>query len=433
MLGNIILVAMFLGILLSLFIQESVTLEVGEHISTKVIESGIIAKFKSVKIPSNTMNDTKFIPKSKNSEIVKVQRIRTLDLKKRDRNFQRSSIMNISSGHNPSLSNFSEGSDANNNVESTQRYTTESRNGMVVLESNRMMLSEYTHSIGRERIKPINLETIQEDIAVDEDAKEKSISICDYLKGSSLFIFHKNWELRKFIASWVIPFDSSDLYSHKHDHDDVEIIDSSPTKRSFMNIKNIITESFEKKSIKKRRKRNIIFETIILLLIILAVVELILDDPFKDKNSTVRRICEIINKVTTWIFVIEALLKIIAMDFIWPSESNQTPYLGTGWNILDLIIVITSVVDILTIRESSILRGIKAIRALETFRYIKLVGGNEELKVLVGSVINVMPNIFIMLMFSFFYIFSFAIVTTFYFKGKMHSCDLPGIDNEEVL
>ena len=51
----------------------------------------------------------------------------------------------------------------------------------------------------------------------------------------------------------------------------------------------------------------------------------------------------------TLLFVIEAIIKILAFGFINTSlKGNVKPYLFVGWNILDLFVVITSMVDFLS-------------------------------------------------------------------------------------
>lgn len=72
-----------------------------------------------------------------------------------------------------------------------------------------------------------------------------------------------------------------------------------------------------------------------------------LDNPLNDPNTYFDYILYLIDIVFTVMFVIEALIKIITLGFISTSLRGVQPYLFVGWNIIDLIVVTTSVIDMI--------------------------------------------------------------------------------------
>lgn len=87
------------------------------------------------------------------------------------------------------------------------------------------------------------------------------------------------------------------------------------------------------------------FENFILVLILVSSVLLILDNPLNDPKSGMSIVIRYIDASLTFSFFIEALIKIFAFGFMFSSLRGVNAYLRSGWNILDLIVVTTSVID----------------------------------------------------------------------------------------
>ena len=64
--------------------------------------------------------------------------------------------------------------------------------------------------------------------------------------------------------------------------------------------------------------------------------------PLNDFNSELSRQMQIISGVTTGIFVVEAIIKIIAAGFLFNYKGS---YLRNMWNIVDFIVVVSAVFD----------------------------------------------------------------------------------------
>ena len=63
--------------------------------------------------------------------------------------------------------------------------------------------------------------------------------------------------------------------------------------------------------------------------IVISTVTLAFEEPLEDPNSEKRIIIGLIDYVTTTIFTIEALLKIIALGFLF---NGKRSYLRDSWN-----------------------------------------------------------------------------------------------------
>lgn len=102
----------------------------------------------------------------------------------------------------------------------------------------------------------------------------------------------------------------------------------------------------------------------------------------------------------TAVFFLEFILKILAMGFIF--ESNT--YLRDGWNVLDFVVVSSS---ILSLVGSFNLSAIRTIRILRPLRSIKSVPG---LRILVASLLDSLPNLGNVLVFLIYLLVLFGIL-----------------------
>lgn len=71
------------------------------------------------------------------------------------------------------------------------------------------------------------------------------------------------------------------------------------------------------------------FGIAIMVCIVISTVTLAFEEPLEDPNSEKRIIIGLIDYVTTTIFTIEALLKIIALGFLF---NGKRSYLRDSWN-----------------------------------------------------------------------------------------------------
>jgi hypothetical protein len=92
-----------------------------------------------------------------------------------------------------------------------------------------------------------------------------------------------------------------------------------------------------------------IFEAVIMTLIIISSVTLVIDNPLTDPNSSTIVFFSYLDHCFTILFTLEALVKIIALGFIFNNATLRarglTAYLKNPWNLLDFVVVLASVFD----------------------------------------------------------------------------------------
>ena len=109
----------------------------------------------------------------------------------------------------------------------------------------------------------------------------------------------------------------------------------------------------------------------------------------------------------TSVFLLEFLLKMIAMGVLF--EPNT--YLRDWWNVLDFTVVASS---ILSLTGSFNLSAIRTVRILRPLRSIKSIPG---LRLLVGSLLDSLPNLGNVLIFLLYIIVIFGILGLQLFSG----------------
>lgn len=94
-----------------------------------------------------------------------------------------------------------------------------------------------------------------------------------------------------------------------------------------------------------------IFEGIILFLIFISSITLVIDNPLADPESGLIIFVGYLDNCFTVLFTIEAFVKIAALGFLFNNatlrEKGFLPYIRNPWNIIDLVVVVASLVDLI--------------------------------------------------------------------------------------
>jgi hypothetical protein len=94
--------------------------------------------------------------------------------------------------------------------------------------------------------------------------------------------------------------------------------------------------------------------------LILNMVMLALDNPLNDPNSPLSRALKIINVIVCVFFVLEALVRIIALGFMSTSLNSKDSrvkrlsYMGNPLNVVDFILVFCHVYDLFLVEKVSL-------------------------------------------------------------------------------
>ena len=111
-------------------------------------------------------------------------------------------------------------------------------------------------------------------------------------------------------------------------------------------------------------------------------------DSYIDPNSTnpttikIISIFALFDSVFTGIFITECVFKVISIGFIW----EETTYLRDGWNQLDFIIVVFSILEL--ILSGSGLLFIKILRLMRVLRPLRFISRNYNMKTVVTALLE---------------------------------------------
>ena len=171
------------------------------------------------------------------------------------------------------------------------------------------------------------------------------------------------------------------------------------------------------------------FDNFILFLILVSSVNLAIDNPLDDPDMPKSIYLKYMDVIMTWCFVLEMILKIISMGFILRPFPHA--YLHTGWNILDFVIVIISILGIVPFLSGqegqgndpfSSLRSLRTLRALRPLRMISRAPG---LRLIVNALLASIPPIINILLICVLFFMIFGIVAISYFKvRRARACSL---------
>ncbi|KAL4473885.1 hypothetical protein ABPG74_022749 [Tetrahymena malaccensis] len=163
--------------------------------------------------------------------------------------------------------------------------------------------------------------------------------------------------------------------------------------------------------------------------IVFSSIQLALDNPLYDPNSTFKQILSILNFYFTVVFCIEAAFKIVAYGFLYNFTKPHQAYLRSSWNILDLFVNISAIIDLSGFLQTQSLKSLKSLRVLRALRPLKIITKNESLKLLVNSLFQTIPILtslaFVILIMT----WIFAIFLMSSFKGELQYCAFENIDS----
>ena len=166
------------------------------------------------------------------------------------------------------------------------------------------------------------------------------------------------------------------------------------------------------------------FDRFILFMILASTLRLILDTIISGYESVLT--FDILDAVFNILFLLEALIKIIALGFVMDEGS----YLRDNWNKIDIIIVICSIFDfvnliqkyIIGVQGSSSYQFLKVLRLLRTLRPLRFISHNVQLKLIIISLFDsILPIInALLIVLVVYYIFSIVGISLFY--DSFHNC-----------
>ncbi|XP_038274927.1 voltage-dependent T-type calcium channel subunit alpha-1H isoform X2 [Dermochelys coriacea] len=171
------------------------------------------------------------------------------------------------------------------------------------------------------------------------------------------------------------------------------------------------------------------FDHVVLVFIFLNCITIALERPDIDPHSMERIFLSVSNYIFTAIFVVEMMVKVVALGFF----SGENTYLQSSWNVLDGILVFVSIIDIIVSMASAggakILGILRVLRLLRTLRPLRVISRAPGLKLVVETLISSLRPIgnIVLICCAFFIIF--GILGVQLFKGKFYYCEGPDTKN----
>jgi len=161
------------------------------------------------------------------------------------------------------------------------------------------------------------------------------------------------------------------------------------------------------------------FEGFIIVMIALSSILLAVGTFYlKNPNAEVEKIINIINLVFVICFDLEALVKIIAYGLIF----NATSYLKDFWNILDFAVAVASSADVIVVGID--IPMVMVLRLLRTFRPLRFLSHNKDMKLLVKTLFKSMGAICNTIILILIILVVFSIVGVSLFAGRSQYCSV---------
>ncbi|XP_054090096.1 sodium channel protein 60E [Zeugodacus cucurbitae] len=155
------------------------------------------------------------------------------------------------------------------------------------------------------------------------------------------------------------------------------------------------------------------FEWFVLVLIFASSITLCFEDIYLDSNKTLKRILYWTNFSFCLIFVVEMVLKWLALGF--------SKYFTSFWTILDFIIVFVSVFSLL-IEENENLKVLRSLRTLRALRPLRAISRWQGMRIVVNALMYAIPSIFNVLLVCLVFWLIFSIMGVQFFGGKFFKC-----------
>ncbi|XP_036724872.1 sodium channel protein type 10 subunit alpha isoform X2 [Balaenoptera musculus] len=157
------------------------------------------------------------------------------------------------------------------------------------------------------------------------------------------------------------------------------------------------------------------FESFIVFMILLSSGALAFEDFYLDQKPTVKALLEYTDRVFTFIFVFEMLLKWVAYGF--------KNYFTNAWCWLDFLIVNISLTSLIAkVLQYSDMASIKALRTLRALRPLRALSRFEGMRVVVDALVGAIPSIMNVLLVCLIFWLIFSIMGVNLFAGKFQKC-----------
>ncbi|KAG8138734.1 hypothetical protein E2320_001534 [Naja naja] len=172
------------------------------------------------------------------------------------------------------------------------------------------------------------------------------------------------------------------------------------------------------------------FESFIVFMILLSSGALAFEDIYLSERRNIKIMLDYADKIFTYIFVLEMLLKWVAYGF--------HKYFTNAWCWLDFLIVDISLITLIApLLGKSEMGPMKSLRTLRALRPLRALSRFEGMRVVVNALLGAIPSIMNVLLVCLIFWLIFSIVGVSLFAGKFGKCinrtETNSVINESVI
>ncbi len=115
-----------------------------------------------------------------------------------------------------------------------------------------------------------------------------------------------------------------------------------------------------------------------------------LDSPVKNPSNDFAQQSWYINTGFTIVFLIEMFMKVVSLGFIFNHRNPANAYIRSYWNVVDFIVILPGAI-VLFQNDNSMVQSFQAIKAFRALRPLKVINKNEQLKIIVMTLNQIVP------------------------------------------
>lgn len=170
---------------------------------------------------------------------------------------------------------------------------------------------------------------------------------------------------------------------------------------------------------------NAIFNVFIMIVIVVCAVVIAAEGPpdaeYLRGEDDLVTLFEIINYVVYVIFIFEMVVQMIAYGIF-----GTDGYFSNGWNRLDFFIITVSTLELLLTVSGADGRFFRVFRVLRVLRPLRMIQFNDGMRVVFDALLDCLPTVVAVVMLSFLFYITFAILGVTLFGGMFYRCDCGG-------
>ncbi|RHY76780.1 hypothetical protein DYB30_013720, partial [Aphanomyces astaci] len=156
-------------------------------------------------------------------------------------------------------------------------------------------------------------------------------------------------------------------------------------------------------------------------IIFISCVDTALDSPLLDPNSSLGTLLDQVNLLFAVLFSVEMAINVVSRGLF----IGRDAFVKDWWRVLDGFIVTVSILPYCFGNlNKDALTGLRSLRAFRALRPLRVINNIPSLKVVVNTLFRCIPDVGRALLFFFFMLFLFGLMSLALFKGALNTCSV---------